>query len=86
MPPKSIAKAKAPPPPEHEMAFQQANYSRSGAVSAGELLCHMCVECGGSRPAFVEAFLIMDLNGDGHVGYAEFAEVSAFPSCSICSA
>ena len=81
MPPKSIAKAKAPPPPEHEMAFQQANYSRSGAVSAGELLCHMCVECGGSRPAFVEAFLIMDLNGDGKIDFQEWC--SMFKRCGM---
>jgi Ca2+-binding EF-hand superfamily protein len=73
MPHKAKAKAPpGPPPPEHEMAFQQANYSRSGQVSAGELLCHMCVECGGSRPAFVEAFLIMDLNGDGKIDFQEW--------------
>jgi len=68
------------PPSEAEVAFGQANYSRTGAVTPGELLCHMCVECGGSRPSFADCFLIMDLDGDGRIDYNEWMQT--FKRCS----
>jgi len=61
-----------PPPPESEIAFSQANFGRTGNVTPGELLCHMCVECGGSRPNAIECFLIMDVNGDGKISRDEW--------------
>ena len=68
------------PPPEHEQAFQQANRSRSGVVSKGELYCHLCAECGQPPEVAAELFLIMDLKGDGKldqeewtVGYKKYA-------------
>jgi hypothetical protein len=64
-------------------AFAQANRSRSGGVTPGELLCHLCVECGQPRDGLAELFLLMDLNGDGTLdgqewkaGYKKYAAQS----------
>ena len=82
-----------PPPPlpppvtvdpviaQADALFAQANRSKSGFLSPGELLCQM-IECGVEDPPtqFPAAFLCLDTNGDGKIskqecrdGYKRFA-------------
>ena len=78
-----------PPPPapvdpvvaQSDAMFAQANRSKSGFLSPGELLCQM-IECGVEDPPtqFPAVFLCLDANGDGKIskqecrdGYKRFA-------------
>ena len=82
--------ARQPPPPpppldpvvkQADECFSQANRSKSGFLSPGELLCQV-IECGIEDPAnvFPAVFLCLDANGDGKIskqemrdGYKRFA-------------
>ena len=57
---------------EAEQAFSQANRSRSGAITPGELLCHLCYECSQPRETLAELFLLLDLNGDMKIDRKEW--------------